>query len=77
MSLGANVCGQVNIGGVTGAAVGQVALMSFTGSVAIPAALVVGPFRVTAADAITGQFCNVGSSSLSFTGLGVRIVTFG
>jgi hypothetical protein len=75
-SFGANSCGTLNFG-VSGAQVGQVVLMSYTGSVAVPPAVVFGAFRVTAANSISARACNVSSTSVSVSSIGVRFVTFG
>jgi hypothetical protein len=75
-SLGANACGNLNFS-VSGAQVGQVVLFSFTGSTAVPATVVFGGVRVTAANTVVVRACNVGASAMSVTGLGIRVVTFG
>jgi hypothetical protein len=75
-SLGANTCGTLNFG-VSGAAVGEVVLMSYTGSVAVPPAVVFGVARVTAAGSISQRACNVSSTAVSVSSIGVRIITFG
>jgi hypothetical protein len=75
-SMGANSCGNLNLG-VSGAQVGQVVLFSFTGSTAIPATVVFGGVRVTAANTVVVRACNVGASTASVSNLGIRVVTFG
>src|SRR4051794_13949257 len=75
-TLGANACGNLSLG-VPGAQVGQVLLFSFTGSTAIPATVVFGGVRVTGPGAAILRACNVGASSVSVSGLGIRVVTFG
>jgi hypothetical protein len=73
--IGANSCTTLNFG-VSGAQVGEAALLSFT-STAPPSTFLLGPLRVSAANTVTGFGCNVGASALSVSGLGVRIITFG
>jgi hypothetical protein len=75
-SLGANSCGTLGLG-VSGAAVGQVVLMSYTGTVAVPPAVILAPMRVTSSGHVDVRACNVASTSVTVSGLGVRIVTFG
>ncbi len=75
-SQGANTCGNLNLS-VSGAQVGQVVLFSFTGSTAIPATVVFGGVRVTAANTVVVRACNVGASAVSVSDLGIRVVTFG
>jgi hypothetical protein len=75
-SQGANSCGNLNLS-VSGAQVGQVVLFSFTGSTAIPTTEVFGGVRVTAANTVVVRACNVGASTMSVSGLGIRVVTFG
>jgi hypothetical protein len=75
-SLGANTCGTLNFG-VGAAAVGEAVIMSYTGDVALPPGVVFGPFRVVSAGNITARACNVTSSSVSVSSIGVRFVTFG
>jgi hypothetical protein len=74
-SMGANACSTLTFG-VSGAQVGQVVLMSTTGTVS-PGDVVFGPMRVTAANTIVARACNQSSSSVSVSDLGVRFVTFG
>jgi hypothetical protein len=75
-SLGANSCGTLNFG-VSGAAVGQAVLLTYTGTVAMPSGVMFSPFRVVSAGNITARACNVTSTSVSVSSIGVRIVTFG
>ena len=75
-SLGANACGNLTLG-VSAAQVGQVVLISYTGTVALPPAVVMGLARVSSAGTITLRACNVSSSSVTVSNIGVRIITFG
>ena len=75
-NLGANTCGTLNFG-VSGAAVGEAVIMSYTGNVTFPAGVMFGPFRVVSTGNITTRACNVTTSSVSVSGIGVRFVTFG
>jgi hypothetical protein len=75
-SLGANTCATLNFG-VGGAQVGDVVLMSYTGTVAMPPGVVFAPFRVVSAGSITTRACNVTASSMSVSSIGVHFVTFG
>jgi hypothetical protein len=52
-------------------------LLTYTGTTAIPTSVVVGPMGVVSSGSITLPVCNVSSSSVSVSGLGVRVVTFG
>jgi hypothetical protein len=74
-SLGANACGTLNFG-VSGAQVGEAGLLTLTGSTS-PGNLMLGPLRVTAAGQLSARACNISSSSLSVSNLGVRVITFG
>lgn len=74
-TLGANACGTLNMS-VSGAAVGDVVLMSYTGTVALPPGVMFSPFRVVSAGLVTTQACNVTGTSVSVTSIGVHIVTF-
>ncbi len=73
--LGANSCANLPLG-VSGAQVGQAALLTFTGSVS-PGDVIFQPLRVTAANQATVRACNQSSSPVSVSGLGVRVITFG
>jgi hypothetical protein len=75
-SLGANACGTVTYG-VAGAKVGEVVLMSYTGNVALPDAVVFGLARVTSANHISQRACNVSGTPVNVSNIGVRFVTFG
>jgi len=75
VSLGANSCVNLTLS-VGGARPGQVVLLSWTGS-STPAALVTGPARVSANDAVVVPFCNSASTALAISNVPVRIVTFG
>jgi hypothetical protein len=57
--------------------VGQGALLSFTGAVAVPDSLLLGPLKVTAANMIQAKACNLSASTLNVSSLGVRVITFG
>jgi hypothetical protein len=72
----AGTCGSLNIG-ASGAKVGQVVLFSFTGDTTVPASIVYGGTKVIAASMISVRVCNVGSSSVTASNLGIRVVTFG
>ncbi len=73
-SLGAGHCGTLSLS-VSGAAAGQVALLSWTDTV--PAKIVLGPLRVVSSTSIIVQACNLGTTTFSGSGIGVRIITFG
>jgi hypothetical protein len=75
-SLGANSCGNLNLG-VNGAQVGQIVVFSFTGDTAIPTSVVFGGNRVTAANTVAARACNVGASAMSVSNLGIHFATFG
>lgn len=75
-SLPANHCGNLSLR-VSGAQVGQVVLFSFTGSTAVPATVVFGGVKVTAANTVVLRACNVGASAMSVSNLGIHVVTFG
>jgi hypothetical protein len=75
-SISPNNCNSVNLG-VTGAVVGQVAYLSWVGSIAPPTSVVDGPMKVTAPNTVVARFCNVSSSPVNATGVGVRVITLG
>jgi len=75
-TLGANACGTLNMG-VSGASVGEVVLLSYTGTVALPPGVMFGPFRVVSAGVVTTRACNVTATAMTVTDIGVHIVTFG
>lgn len=72
--LSANSCGLLSMA-VSGASAGQAAILTWTGP--IPSDVVVGPLEVTSATAVQGVACNLASSDVSLSGVGVRLVTFG
>lgn len=74
MALSANSCGNLNFS-VTGAAAGQAALLTWTGTV--PSHIVIGPLKVVDSGHITAVACNVSGTAFSGSGIGIRIVTFG
>jgi hypothetical protein len=62
---------------VTGAQVGDVAILGFVGAVAVPAGLTFQPLKVSSPDSMTLRICNptnVGSPAAA--NVGVRIITF-
>jgi hypothetical protein len=65
-------CGQA-VFGVTGAKVGQVAVLDWTGT-SVPA-LASGPATVTSAGHVTVVLCNLGDTSVTVTDLPVRVIT--
>ena len=73
-SLPAGSCGKLTFG-VTGASAGQAALLTWTGSV--PTHVVMGPLKVVSSSQVIGYACNLDSSDISATNVGVRLVTFG
>ena len=75
-SISPNSCQTLNFA-VGGAKVGEVVLMSYTGSVAVPPTVIFGLARVTAAGSVAQGVCNMSSSSVSVSSLGVRAITFG
>ena len=74
LSLAGNSCGTLNFS-VSGAAVGQGVLFSWTGTV--PGHIVIGPLKVVDSTHITGIACNESSTSFSGTNIGIRLITFG
>jgi hypothetical protein len=74
-TLGAGACATLNMT-AGGAQVGQAAFFSWAGSTT-PAKIVIGPMRVSSAGHVEGVFCNLASSTASFSNQAVRIVTFG
>jgi hypothetical protein len=73
-SVGAGGCTNLNLS-VSGAVVGQVALISWTGTV--PTKIMLGPLKVVSPTLITVQACNLASTSASWSDIGVRVITFG
>jgi hypothetical protein len=73
-SLAAHGCGTITFG-VTGAVAGQAALLTWTGGV--PSKVMTGPLKVVSSTSIIVRACNVGSTSVSYSSIGVRVITFG
>jgi hypothetical protein len=69
-----HVCAKITLG-VTGAVVGQLVLVSWTG--AVPTHLVFGPWKVVSSTQIIGYGCNMSGSTLIGSNVGVRVITFG
>jgi hypothetical protein len=74
-TLGAGGCATLSMT-AGGAQVGQAAFFAWGGTTT-PAKIVTGPFRVSSAGHVDGVFCNLGSSTASFSDQPVRIITFG
>lgn len=74
--VSANACAALSLA-VAGAAVGQVAYFSFTGSTVVPPALVLGAMKVSEANKVTAHVCNVGGSTITVDNIGIRIITLG
>jgi hypothetical protein len=72
-SLGANVCGTLNIS-VSGAAVGDLPLLAFSGST-LPGPVVFGIPTVSAANTVQVRACNVSASAYTSPSLPVVIKT--
>jgi hypothetical protein len=72
-SLGANSCGTLNIS-VSGATVGDLPLLAFSGST-LPGSIMFGPPTVGAANTVQVRACNVSANPYSGSGLPVIIKT--
>jgi hypothetical protein len=73
-NLTAGGCGKLSLI-VSGATAGQAAMLTWTGSV--PTHVVLGPLKVVSATSIITYACNLGSTHISLSNIGVRVVTFG
>jgi hypothetical protein len=51
--------------------------MSVIGNVAMPSGILFSPFKVTTAGHVAVLACNICTTTISVTNLGVRIVSFG
>ena len=75
-TLSANGCGYLIVG-VTGARVGQAAILTWVGTTNPPAGVVLGPLKVVQAGRIVTTACNLTGQQISASGVKVRITTFG
>ncbi|GAB4013220.1 hypothetical protein [Nocardioides ultimimeridianus] len=73
-SLSPNGCGNLLLS-VAGARVGQAAVLTWTGTGNPPAGVVLGPLKVVSPDHIVVSACNLTSSPISQSGVGVRVTT--
>jgi hypothetical protein len=73
-TLAAHSCGKLTIG-VSGAAAGQAAVLTWTD--AVPTHVVLGPLKVVDPSHVIVYACNESGVSVSRTDLGIRVVTFG
>jgi hypothetical protein len=74
ISLPANVCSDVNMS-VSGAAVDDIPFFSLQGGESMPQYVLVMPLQVSAANSVRARFCNLSGSPVSFSGLGVSLLT--
>jgi hypothetical protein len=74
-SLGASACGTLSLG-VAGVEVGDVLVLSFVGQTAPPASVLFQPLKVTASGTATMRACNMSTSAVTVSSLGVRIIGF-
>jgi len=75
-SLSANSCGYLILN-IAGAKVGQVAVLTWTGTSDPPAGVMVGPLKVVKAGQIKTSACNLTASPIAESNVGVRVVTLG
>jgi hypothetical protein len=73
LTLGAGACGVANFS-VTGAQVGDMAIISFNG-ITPPSQLMFAPLSVTAAGTVEGRICNVTGSAYSNASIPILIQT--
>jgi hypothetical protein len=76
-TINAHSCGKLTFT-VSGAVAGQAAILTWmpTGN-SIPTTLVIGPLEVVNSTTIVGYGCNTGSTAVTRTHMGVRVITFG
>jgi hypothetical protein len=74
VSISAGNCLTLSLG-VTGAAVGQVAVFAWTGG-SIPGGVMTGPMQVPAPGTVVLPMCNVSSSTVTMSNVPVRVITF-
>jgi hypothetical protein len=75
-TLSANGCGNLILS-VTGARVGQAAILTWVGTTNPPAGVVLGPLKVVQAGRIVTSACNLTGQQISASGVKIRITTFG
>ena len=75
-SLAANSCGYLTLN-LTGAKVGQMAVLTWTGTTNPPSGVVLGPLKVVKAGQIVASACNLTDSQITESNVGVRVVTLG
>jgi hypothetical protein len=74
VSLAGSSCADVSVG-ASGAAVGDLVFFSLQDGAVLPSKFIAQPIRVDTAGAVVLRFCNVGTSSQSFSSLAVHILT--
>ncbi len=74
INLAANSCGDVDIG-VAGAVAGDIPIFSLQAAEALPQKVLVQPLRVPAAGLVTTRFCNLNAVPISFSGVGIYMLT--
>ena len=75
-TLAAHRCGYLTFG-VTGAKVGQAAVMTWIGTTNPPQGVMVGPLKVVKAGSIVASACNLTGNTITRSNVGVRVITLG
>lgn len=74
VSLGGGGCADVNAG-ASGTAPGDIVLVNLQAGVTLPSKFIMLPARVDSAGTVTLRFCNIGTTTQSFTSLPIEILT--
>ncbi|MGA9423101.1 MAG: hypothetical protein WBW61_12110 [Rhodanobacteraceae bacterium] len=75
ISLGASQCADANIG-VAGAQPGDIVIFGLQAGATLPAKVLVMPLKVASAGTVVTRFCNLGTTSVSFSSVQVSLQTF-
>lgn len=74
VTVGAGNCGDVSVN-AGGAAVGDLVLFGLQAGAVLPSKFISQPARVDSAGAVVLRFCNIGTTTQSFTSLPIHILT--
>jgi hypothetical protein len=73
-TVAAHFCKSINFN-VAGAIVGEIVIFSFVGNTTVPSTLAFGGTKVASDGVVTIHTCNVGSTAVTVSHLGIRIAT--
>lgn len=74
VSLAGGNCADVNAG-ASGTALGDIVLVNLQAGVTLPSKFIMLPARVDSAGTVSLRFCNIGTTTQSFTSLPIEILT--